>query len=40
MTGDRLFAERVGICFERQLCYRQMTTDIVCWCLAVGFEDL
>lgn len=40
MTRDRLFTERVGICFERQLCYRQMTTNIVCQCLAVGFKDL
>lgn len=40
MTGDRLVAERVGICFERQMCYGQMTTDIVCRCLTVGFEDL
>lgn len=40
MTGDRVFAERVRICFERQLCYRQMTTDIVRRCLAVVFDDL
>ena len=40
MTGDRLFTERIGICFERQLGYRQMTTDIECRYLAVGFEDL